>query len=246
MVKSEVDLAGAVSAIQDLVPHERMVLVLRDIETDLVGANNKKAREIALGHSSSMALLAGVLELKRIASPEDDYIHRPAGAYIRAHGAILALRQILGPDEVILAASLDGGSNRRCATVMTNQRAFELSLSPWRQPADDGSQFPHFLADVFALAEDPTHLQRREIYVQNLTHPRRALETAECTVGEALAGTSLPSQARFSQAFAQAASSLVPDYWATVKSRVALRDIGEVAPRLRRALSRLPADSGRE
>jgi hypothetical protein len=222
-----------------------MVGVLRDIEAKLLGAGNRAAHEIAREHSSSPALLRGVLELRRITSPRDSYVHEPAEAYIRAHSALQALCQLLGPTEVVVAVSLDGGSSGRCTAVVTNQRVIELQLARWRQPEEDVTHLPHFLADLFFLAEDPIHLQPREMYVLDPARPRQVLETTRSTVGEILSRTDVPAQTKFASALAAAAPKPVPVYWAEIRSRVALRDIGEVAPRLRRSLSRLP-DEGHE
>ncbi len=236
------DLAGAVSALQDLVPHERMVIILGDIAAKLMGASNKKAQEVALELGSSPSRLRGVLELRRLASPHDTYIHEPAEAYIRAHSAIRAVCSMLGSDESVMSISLDGGASGRCTAVVINQRVIELQLTRWRRREDDPTQSPHFLADLFSLAEDPINLQRREMFVIDLTRPRQVLETIPHTMGEILAGTSVPAQTKLSDAFAKAALQPVPAYWANARSRVTLRDIGEVAPQLRRTLSRLPIE----
>ena len=240
---ADIDLAGAVGAIQSLVPHDRMISALRDIEAGLTGANNKTVREVARSHSSSPALLRGVLELKRITSPADAYIHEPADAYIRAHAAIHALCSMLDATEVTVAVSLDGGHSGRCCAVVTDRRVIELHLSRWRQPEDDRASAPHFMADVFFLAEDPIHLEAREIYVVDTFRPRLFLETPRATVGEVLAQTAVPTHRKFSSAFREAAPKPIPAYWAGAKSRVKLRDLGEVAPRLRRTLSRLTPET---
>ena len=234
-------LAGAVSAIQSLVPYGRMTTVLRDIEGRLTGADNKGAHEVALENSSSPALLRGVLELRRITNSRDTYIHEPAEAYIRAHTAIHALCSMLSPGEVVTTISLDGGSSGRCTTIVTNQRMIELQLTRWHYPEEDPTYLPDFLADLFVLAEEPSNLDRREMYVIDLTRPRQALETTEDTMGEILAHTGVPALARLSAAFARAAPKPVAAYWAEIRTRVKLRDVGEVAPRLRRTLGRLPA-----
>ena len=240
---AEEDLTGAVLAIQGLSPYARMKAVIHDIEVALTGAESKTIHEIARVNSSSPGLLRGVLELKRIASPRDTYVHEAANAYIRAHSSIQALCSMLAPGEVVVAISLGAGTSERCCSVVTNRRVMEFRFQRWRQPEEDAARIPHFMADLFLIAEDPSHLQQREVYVIDLARPRLFLETTALTVGAVLSGTGIPQRHKFALSYRQAAPKLIPTYWADAKTRVRLRDLAEVAPGLRRTLSRLPAET---
>jgi hypothetical protein len=241
-MSQQADLAGAVTVLKELTGG-RAEIAIADIETKLMGADKKRAITVVTECGSSPQRLDGVLELKSIASPGDAYIHGPADVYVHAHAVILALPSLLEPGEVVVASSLGAGSTGRCCDLVTNRRLAKFKLARREDQSTESRQF-HLLVAVFSLAEDPSPVQRRELYVLDASRPRQFLTTSPRLVGEILTPRAVASAEWLRDAYEDNKGRTVAAYWANLKGRVALRNISEVAPKLGRVLTRLPIDDG--
>lgn len=219
------DLASAVRALQEFARPGELTARISDLEWALSGRERSAALETLARERVSEEMLAGAIEIKRVAGEVNVAIH--------ALGILLALPHVLQPGERIESLSLGAGNTGRPFDLETDRQVAEFKFIAWRGGAESIRQNSLFI-DIFRLAMADTD-RRRVVYLTGLEHPLRFLR------GRRALGSVLSKNASAASRFREGYGdryAVVSDYWRDASASVELVDLLPLVP----ALRGLPAD----
>ena len=198
------------------------------MEAKLAGLSRDEAVAQLISDGVQEKMLAGAVEVKRVAAEVNVAIH--------ALGILLALPHVLAPGEQIEKLSLGAGNTGRSFDLETDQQIAEFKFIAWRGGAESIRQNTLFI-DIFRLALADTH-RRRVIYLTGLEHPLRFLNGRRAL--SSVLSKSASASDRFRAAYGDR-YTVIADYWRDTRKAVDLVDLLHYIP----ALSSLPPETSR-
>ena len=196
------------------------------IETALVAMPKDRASQQLAGLGVGPELLSAALLIKKHSSQIDEIIH--------TIGILLALPNILEPDEIVESISLAAGNTGKGFDLETNHRIAEFTFIQWQGGSEVIRQNKIF-KDFFFLAEADIP-KKKELYTVGTQHPKKFFQSRR-----ALAPI-LANNRKLGDAFkAKYGGDVrwVRDYYTPRASQVAICDVTNHIPALR--TSELPA-----
>lgn len=213
------NLVNAVASLQRYAEIGHLTRRIAALESSLSGMSREDAVNFILDEGIEPAMLAGAVEIKRIAGEVNVAIH--------SLGLLLSLSEILEPQERVLRLSLGAGNSGREHDLETNLQIAEFKFIDWRGGAESIRQNSLFV-DIFRLAKSETD-RRKIVYLTSLEHPLRFLQ------GRRAIGSVLSKNASVAKQFDDMHGGefrVVSDYWKYLHGVVELVDLTAVAPGL--------------
>jgi hypothetical protein len=194
------------------------------LEGVFCGQDDRSVSDVLQSQGIVPAVLAGALEIKRLAGQVNVAIH--------ALGILLALPAILEPGETVLDLSLGAGNTGKPFDLETTVRVAEFKFINWRGGAESIRQNTLFV-DLFHLAEAETD-KRKVMYLTGLDIPQRFLRGGRSlrSIFSKHGPVGREFTARYGDRY-----TVVRDYWEHVGDRVELVDLTTIVP----VLAELPA-----
>jgi hypothetical protein len=146
---------------------------------------------------------------------------------VHSIGILTALPYILEAGETIESLSLGAGNTGRAHDLVTNRRIAEFKFTDWRGGSESIRQNGLF-ADLFSLASDPAK-KGKVMYVVGKDTPLRFLQNRR-SLASVLSKNVLLSQ-RFHELYGNQFVS-VRDFYETVRDKIEIVDLVDVAPKL--------------
>ncbi|MDQ3730083.1 MAG: hypothetical protein M3355_10920 [Actinomycetota bacterium] len=213
------DLASAVRSLQEFARPGELTAKISDLEWALSGRERSAVLERLARERVTEAMLAGAVEVKRVAGEVNVAIH--------ALGILLALPHVLEPGERIESLSLGAGNTGRTFDLETDRQVAEFKFIAWRGGAESIRQNGLFI-DIFRLALAETD-RRKVVYLTGLEHPLRFLRGRRALTS--VLSKSSSAAARFRNAYGDR-YVVVSDYWRDVSGNVELVDVLPLVPAL--------------